>query len=128
MAERKRVEAGLKTTICEFVDDLGIVFSGSSDLLLVKMFFESMNPESCAQHVVRHVLPHERHIVARNKSFFIDEKDTIFSGLPKNKIQTYSSILSKGPDEGGPSTENMEMIWRYFDVMISLAKRCRKNE
>ena len=121
----------LHRTICEFVVDLKSIFEDPKDrgdLLLVEIFFGALDPDAAAQHIIRHVLPHSKHIEMRNKEFFIDEKETIFSGLPKAKVNRFSSILSKSTEEGGPSTENMEMIWKYFDTMIALAKRCRKNE
>lgn len=122
----------IKTTVLEFIKDLkDNVFinpTEQGELALVEFFFKKMNNTSVADHVVSHVLRHEKEISKRNISFFIDERNNIFSGLPKDRIDHFTKLITAHPHLGGLTEDDKNHAWEYFETLVSLAKQYKKNK
>lgn len=115
-----------KTTILELISDLKQnVFTQQNeqgDLVLVEFFIKRLHPERIMSNIVKNVLPHDKQISKRDSKFFISNK-TIFSGLPQDRVDHYSYIIANKLN-----TEDLEVIWEYFDTIVSLAKVYKKNK
>jgi hypothetical protein len=122
----------IKKTVLEFIKDLkDNVFTGNTEqgeLALVEFFFKKMNATSVASHVVSHVLPHEKEIENRDLRFFLKEKTNIFGGLPADRVDHFSQLVTLPTNQGGLSAEDKETAWSYFDSLIDLSKKYKKNK
>ena len=122
----------IKKTVLEFIKDLkdNVLTDATEqgELALVEFFFKKMSPSSVASHVVTHVLPHEKKIKERDLSFFVKEKSNIFGGLPPDRIEHFSAIVTLPPNKGGMSLEDKKIVWVYFDSLVDLAKIHKKNK
>jgi hypothetical protein len=122
----------IKNTILEFIGDLkDNIFTEPTeqgDLFLVEFFFQKLSSGDIADRTVKYILPHQSKISKRNVQFFIDEREQIFSGLPKDKIVSLSLLVSRSESDGGMSDENKDVIWSYFDTLVELAKEYKKNK
>ena len=121
-----------KKTILEFIADLRRnVFTGSEEqgeLLLVQFCFDKLSPSRVIDNVVQHVLPFKAQIQARDKTFFVKEKNSIFAGLPQNRIDHFSSIIAKEPGKGGLSEDDIDSIWAYFSTLCEIAVQYQKKK
>ena len=122
----------IKQTVLEFIRDLkDNVFSGKTEqgeLALVEFFFTKMKSNAVADHIVSHILPHETAIQTRNVQFFVKEKNNIFGGLPKDRVEYFSNLVTLPPQHGGLSQDDKNAAWTYFDTLVDLAKLYRKNK
>lgn len=122
----------IKTTVLEFVKDLkDNVFTNvteQGELALVEFWFQKMTPHSVANHVVSHVLPYEKEIKTKNVMFFIKEKDNIFKGLPSERIEYFSQLVTLPSNRGGMSDDDKNTVWVYFQSLVGLAKEYKKNK
>lgn len=96
--------------------------SEKSDLVFIELFFKRMPPQSVLNHIIDHVLPHEKQIRERNLSFFL-ENEGIFSGLPASKTQHYMDVIANSKRI---SEEDMDQIWKYMEVLVEIAKKHKK--
>lgn len=123
---------GVKTTITEFLDDLEkIVFTEPAeraDLIFVRFFFEKMDSETLMRHVIGSVLPHKSQISVRDTKFFLERKKEIFGGLPADRVDYFASLIDNPEEAGGLSTENRDIVWSYFDILVLLAEKYKKNK
>ena len=121
------VEDLCKKTILELIDDLKeYVFTESdeqSDIMMVELFFRSKPALEIVYHIIQHILPHEHHITAKNDRFFVDNKQ-LFEGLPSQKIGYYTNQLTSDRIDA----DDKEMIWKYFNTLVKLAKKYKKND
>lgn len=120
----------IKNTVLEFIRDLkdNVLTKPTEqgELALVEFFFKKMSSSSVASHVVTHVLPHEKKIKDRDLSFFIKEKSNIFGGLPSDRVEHFSILVTSPPGKGGMSNEDKDVVWAYFDSLIDLSKIYKK--
>lgn len=72
-------------------------------------------------------LPFESHcwtkIKAKDRSFFINNSDVIFSGLPKDKVDAFSRMFAL-TDENGKQVipeSDEEELWEYFQSLVKIA-------
>lgn len=127
------MEVDIKNIILEFVKDLkeNVIKPKAmeyGDLSLVEFFFTKMEPHAVASHVVNHVLPYENRIKKKDVSFFLNEKANIFGGLPKERVDYFSNLVTEPETRGGLSDEDKKMMWEYFDILVELAKQYKKNK
>ena len=122
----------IKTTILELIKDLkDNIFTEPTEqgeLALVEFFFKKMSAINVANHVISHVLPHEKCIKDRDLKFFIKEKDSIFGGLPQDRVNHFSNLVTLPSEKGGMSPEDKQIIWSYFDALVDLSKKYKKNK
>jgi len=119
-----------KNTILEFIKELrdGVFTepSDQGDLLLVEFFFQKLHPLSVMTHLVEHVLPYEKEIKAKDRTFFITKKDQIFAGLPKERINYFADMITKPEDKGGISKDTENAVWEYFKTLRALSMKYKK--
>jgi hypothetical protein len=127
-----RIAENIKSTVLELITDLkDSIFTGSDeqgDLLMVEFFFKKMNNTSISDHIVARVLPHKVKIEKRNIEFFITEKKHIFAGLPEDRIEYFSNLVTRTKEEGGLADDDREAIWNYFDTLVILAEEYKKKK
>ncbi len=118
----------LKRTIMDMIADIkdNIVLGEEeqSDLIDVEFFFSKQHPEMTANHVIKKVLPHKDAIVKRDEAFFSNNK-FIFSSVNPKKYDHYKSVLS---DPVKFNAEDKKIVWEYFDTLILLAERIKKDK
>lgn len=120
----------IKNTVLEFILDLkdNIFTNEKGDLMLVEFFFRKMSEIDIANQIVKHVLPYKNRIENREIEFFNEKKGEIFKGLPVNRVEYFSQLITKDESNGGMSEENKEIVWSYFDALVLLAERYKKNK
>ena len=118
----------LKTTILDLIgvlkDHMLTEYEEQGDLVLVEFFFQRMDHEKIMDHVVTHVLPFSTKIRKRDQTFFLNNKG-IFAGLPENRIDHYSDVIV---NSSRLSREDRDEIWEYFDTIVALAEKYRKQK
>ena len=124
------IQLNIKKTILEFIKDLkDNVFIDpieQGELAMVEHMYGQKPAAEAANHVVIHVLPHEQKIKSRDLNFFIAEKDTIFEGLPEDRVDYFARLVKLPEAAGGLSNTDKATAWSYFDTLISLAKDFKK--
>ena len=114
----------LKQTVLEFVKDLrDNVFTEpeeQSDMVLAELYFHRIHQDRLADDIIRLVLPHKNQISRRDESFF-KRNLVIFAGLPDKKIQHFKNTISTR------DTDDKQVIWTYFDVIIEIAEKIKKK-
>jgi len=122
----------VKKTVLEFIADLReSMFTEQTEigsLLIVELAFRKMSSETITDRIVAHVLPHKTNIVNRNVQFFIDKKREIFAGLPEDRIEYFAEMVRKPATEGGLNKEDRNVIWSYFDTLLILAEKYKKQK
>ncbi|HET8689065.1 MAG TPA: hypothetical protein VFM18_20840 [Methanosarcina sp.] len=115
----------------EFVADIknGIFTDPAdiTDLCLVEFALGKMSPSLLMDNVVTHVLPHKQKIFAKDIKFFIEKKDQIFAGLPEDRVTYFANVITAKESQGGISDENKELVWSYFEILVSLAEKYKKE-
>jgi hypothetical protein len=114
--------------ICDFKDNIFTSSSDKGDLLVVEFFFKKKSAKEISDHIVKHVLPYKKNIENKKLSFFREKKNEIFSGLPKEKVEYFASLVEKPEKKGGMSDENKDIVWDYFNTLASLAEIYKKNK
>ena len=122
----------IKQTVGEFIEDIrDNIFTTDKDqgeLMMVAFFFDKMPATAVANHVIKMVLPYKKEIENREVSFFITKKSEIFKGLSPDRVDYFADLFQKSPRKGGISTENKEVVWSYFDTLLDLGERYKKNK
>ena len=118
----------LKETLLDFIADLkdNIFYTNEEkgELMLVEFFFKRLHTGRVMQHILKHVVPHKKMIKNRDLDFFIENR-SIFSGLPEDRIDHYSDVLSH---QTKIDDDDMNVIWQYFETMIAIAEQYKKNK
>ncbi len=122
----------IKKTVFEFIADLkDNVFINpeeQGDLLLVEFWFKKLSAWKVADHIVEHVLPHAEEIRKHNISFFIKEKGNIFKGLPADRVDHYTNLITISAEDGGISDDDKQTAWSYFATLLSLSRLYKKDK
>jgi hypothetical protein len=117
----------IKTTIFEFITDLrDCVFTKPQDrpaFVKMEFFFNLMSSDAIASHVVKYVLPYKPKIRAKDMVFFMEQKQNIFVGMPENIVNHFAEIVQTPEEQGGITEENLNVIWQYFDTLVTLAEK-----
>jgi hypothetical protein len=124
------LQENIKKTILEFIADIkDNIFTDTTeqgDLLLVEFFFNKMDVQSVTNKIVDHLLPHAEMIKRRDINFFINKKKEIFAGLPEDRVNHLVRLID--PENDKLSEEDREVIWAYFDTLLSLAEEYKKRK
>lgn len=122
----------IKTTLLELIADYkDNVFTDPKelgDLLLVEFFFNKLDATSIAEKFVKNILPYKKEIEKRELKFFIRNKDTLFSNLPKEKVDYFIDKIQKPEKEGGIANDHKEVTWEYIDKFVELCEEYKKNK
>ena len=114
--------------IVDFKENIFTKPNEKGDLMLVEFFFSKMNAETITDRIVKHVLPFSNEIADRKISFFLEKKNEIFGGLPKERVDYFSELIHKNERDGGMSDENKDVVWAYFDTLVALAEEYKKKK
>lgn len=63
----------------------------------------------------------------KNITFFMENKETFFDGLPIDKVEYFCDMLIKDESKGGYDLETKNAIWQYGDIIIKLCEKYKKN-
>ncbi len=112
----------IKDTIIEFIDDMESLFENSQtvekgECRLVKFFFQQLSPEAIATHAKEHLVPHKTMILTKNIQFFDKNKENIFKGLPKDRVDYYAKYVI---DSKNVCQEDIDVMFRYFKTILVL--------
>lgn len=122
---------GVKKTLQEFIADMknGIFTRPGDieDLCLVEFALGKMTPQVLMEHIISHVLPYKQHIMKKDIKFFVEKKEKIFAGLPQDRVDYFAKVITKPESQGGMSEENKDIVWNYFDVLLRLSERYKKE-
>lgn len=120
-------EHAIRTTLLEMIADIkeNIVSSPADigDMLMITYFFEKMDSKTLLDRVVNGILPYKKQIMDHDVSFFIDQREVVFKGLPKDRIEHFSQMLSGS----SVSEENREVIFLYFEKLIEIASKFKRT-
>ena len=118
----------LQSTITDMISDIkdNILTreDEQNDLMFVEFYFSKLHPEMIARNVIKKVLPYKNAIEKRDEGFFKQNK-FIFSGLDDSKYAYYENIFS---DSTRMNVQDKQILWDYFDTLILLAERIKKND
>lgn len=106
----------IEECICEDEEEKG-------DMIVCKFFFERMHSERIMYHIIDKVLPWKKKIMKRDEDFFASNK-AIFAGLPDDRISHYGTLIN---DHERVSQDDRNVIWDYFEVMIKIAEKYKKQ-
>lgn len=127
----RNIPEDAKTTVLEFIADLrNGIFTGSTEqneLLLVELFYSTKPANDVIHHLVRHILPHKDQITRRDIQYFFENKETMFRGLPEERVEHFASLIERPASKGGLSDGNRKIVWEYFDVFVWLAEEHKKK-
>ena len=117
-----------KNTIIDLIVDLkdNIFYKTNEkqDLIVVEFFFRRLNANEIISYVTSEIIPLKSKIQERDVNFFIENK-YLFIGLPESKVEYYTSIIV---NSDRLTTEDREVIWNYFDLLIALSESYTKNK
>ena len=99
-----------------------------NDLLLVEFFFSKMPDEILMTHIVTKILPHAERIRKKDITFFQTERDNIFGGLPKDKVEYFSERVTKPENKGGISKTNLSCMFAYFEIFVEIGEAYKKKK
>lgn len=66
-------------------------------------------------------------VADKNITFFIENKETFFDGLPIDKVEYFCDMLIKDESQGGYDKETKDAIWKYGEIIIKLCERYKKD-
>jgi len=105
-------------------DDIFTSHEEKNDLIAVEFYFKNFHHDTIMNHFINKVLPYKKQIINRDVQFFL-KNDSIFAGLPEDRINYYSKIVASGKRI---SEDYRITIWEYFDSLIALAELYQKNK
>jgi hypothetical protein len=106
----------------DFLSDVSRLFpDDNKDIKLVREFGEKLGGEKLSKHVSRYILEYEKEITTRDSTFFRKNKERIFMGLPKKKVDRFEQLIFNGK-----SDDNLIALWRHFDIFLFLSKEYEK--
>lgn len=118
----------LSLTISEFLVEIKDNFVDTEeeriDLMGVEFWFKRLDPEDLADIIIRKVLPHKKAIEERQLEFFYKARNDIFRGIEQSKIDSLASKF----DSGNLSENDVDVIFQYFDSIVTLAEEYKKNK
>lgn len=103
------------------LDDLITICPNEGDILLVRLFFEQVDPQVLMDGFIKWVYPWKNYILEHNEAYF-EENDHIFGPLPADKV----SYFKEKYQDGTFQKEDKESIWSYFEVFIKLVEQYNK--
>ncbi len=95
----------------------------SSDIIYVKVYFQTLGEKELMRHCIRKILPWKDQILSRNINFFADNKE-IFGKLPANKVNYFSDLFKNNKLQ----QEDIDEIWDFFNVFITIMETHNKND
>ena len=103
------------------LDDLITICPNEGDILLVRLFFEQVDPQVLMDGFIKWVYPWKGYILEHNEAYF-EENDHIFGPLPADKVAYFKEKYQDGTFQ----KEDKESIWSYFEVFIKLVEQYNK--
>lgn len=137
-----KVAVNIKNTIIQFFEQvLKSAFPDFIDLDLKLIKIRNLTDYILADIVAEHILAgvevkvngkikkinYEDLVNQKNITFFMENKETFFDGLPIDKVEYFCDMLIKDERQGGYDQETKDAIWKYGDIIIKLCKRYKKD-
>ncbi len=114
----------LRDQVLNLLDDLLSICPNEPDVLLARLFFENqVIPETLMLGFVKWVYPCENYIKEHNEKYF-EENKHIFGPLPVDKVKYFKDKMKDGTFDD----DDKEIIWKYFEVFISLIEQYNKTK
>jgi hypothetical protein len=109
--------------IDNFTGELCTIFPHNSDILLLKekySMIKSMNSKLVIEYIIQHIYPLKKMILEQDENFFLN-------GGGQEEIKDNSGLRLRDSIcklwMGEMSSENKEIVWKYFKVFVILAEK-----
>lgn len=103
------------------LDDLITICPNESDIFMVRLFFEQVDPQVLMDGFIKWVYPWKDYILRHDESYF-EKNDHIFGPLPPEKVSHFKIRFKDGTFQ----KEDKDTIWAYFEVFIRLVEQHNK--
>ena len=122
--EELQIQLEFKKNMINFFDELIELLPSESDLIYIRIYLKDQVPIiDVINHFILEILPQEDRIVRRDERFFL-ENTNLFVGLEeyKDNVNHFKKIYrSPCLDD-----EDKEVIWKWIDTFVFLAKKYQK--
>lgn len=116
------------TQLVNLITNLKELYPNDKDIavsLTTVSLLKSTNPRQLLNIFTTYVLKYEKSILEKNEKFFldtnfiedcgVDEEDVNYAGTVMGNLKKYWNEMDE---------ESKENIWKYFQVLILLSKKC----
>lgn len=79
---------------------------------------KKMNSNLILNSFIQYVLPHKKNITSKNEDFFLEG-----GGQEKLDKESYKYALDIKKDWEHISSENKDIIWNYFNILIIISEK-----
>lgn len=115
---QKDIHDKMVQTTEEFLTDVALLFPhDNQDIKLVREFGKNLGGEKLSKHISKYILQYREQIEKRETIFFRNNKEKIFIGLPKKKVERFETLIFEEN-----STHNIDTLWKYFDIFLYLSR------
>ena len=111
----------LHQQVKNLIDDILNVCPEERDLLKIRLYFDLYPPIDLMDGFIKWVYPWKEQIMTKNEDFF-KKNDHIFGPLPSDKVEH----LKKRLYDGTFDNQDREVMWKYFQVFITLIEKYKK--
>ena len=111
----------LKTQVLLLLEDL-LNTCPDADIIAARFYFEhGLTSKKIMDGFIQYVYPWKDKIKRHDRTFF-EQNDYIFGPLPIDKVAKFKVMLKDGTFD----QSDIDTIWAYFDVFISLMDMYKK--
>lgn len=115
----------LKTQLLQFFDELINILPEEKDFIAIRFFIKDQVPiVDVMEYIYEKLVPMEVYVKERDERFFL-EHQVLFEDLRDHdsKVNYFKSMWENSQDNG-----NKEIIWKWFDCFIQIAKKYKDAE
>ena len=111
-----------KTSLVNFLDELIEQFPEEGDLVVARIFLNDQVPtEQIMNVVICKILPLKELVKKKDENFFINN-NILFEQLNKDKVNRFKILWRSDRLDN----EDRLVIWRWYELFISLAEKYQK--
>ena len=111
-----------KTSLVNFLDELIEQFPEEGDLVVARIFLNDQVPtEQIMNVVICKILPLKDLVKKKDENFFINN-NILFEQLNKDKVNRFKILWRSDRLDN----EDRLVIWRWYELFISLAEKYQK--
>jgi hypothetical protein len=120
--DRIQILTDFKTNLVNFIDELIEQFPEEQDLVVIRIFLNDQIPIADVMNTfISKILPLSDMIKKRDENFFINN-NVLFEKLDKNKVNNFKKLWRSSKLDA----EDRKIIWKWYDLFLSLAEKYQK--
>ena len=120
--DRIQILTDFKTNLVNFIDELIEQFPEEQDLVVIRIFLNDQIPIADVMNTfISKILPLSDMIKKRDENFFINN-NVLFEKLDKNKVNHFKKLWRSSKLDA----EDRKIIWKWYDLFLSLAEKYQK--